>query len=167
MVACMLIWTRKSNFSVTVSGFFSKSCEYALQAVLYLAQQQPGQPVHLQDISSALRIPHHFLSKIMQTLARDEIVVSHRGVNGGFELGRQASEIPLIEVVQAMEGKAPLDRCLLGFSRCNDEDPCPAHRDWKQAKEIVIRMLHQQTVGDLSSQLTSKLVHIASRRTNA
>lgn len=145
-----------------MSVIFSKSCEYAIQAVLFLATKTDHQPVHLRDISDALLIPHHFLSKVLQTLSRDEIVVSHKGLNGGFQLGRPAKDITLIDIVRAVDGDAFLDHCLLGFPACGDANPCPVHFAWKDSKAIILNLLHDNTIDTLSSKLDGKLSLIES-----
>ena len=139
---------------------FSRSCEYALQAVLYLAQESQGKPVVLQEISTALNIPYHFLSKVLQVLTRDGIVSSYKGPNGGFALGRAASEISLVDIVRAIDGEAFLEGCVLGFSSCSEESPCPVHHSWKQAKEIMHEMLRDKTIAELSAELKPKLTLI-------
>ena len=136
---------------------FSKSCEYALQAVLYLAKNTQRNPIHLLEIASALQLPHHFLSKVLQTLSHHEIVESRKGQNGGFELGRAASSIELNDIVKAIDGDAFLAHCVLGFPQCGDEKPCPAHSYWKEAKEIILKMLHEKTVDDLCRNMDDKL----------
>jgi Rrf2 family protein len=131
--------------------YFSKSSEYAIQALLYLTAKGDGKtPVHLRAITGDLRIPHHFLSKILQTLSKNEIIVSFRGANGGFILGKRPSEISLMDVVVAMDGKAFLDRCVLGYSKCGSHEPCPAHDDWVPVRERFLAMLEKTTFKKLS-----------------
>lgn len=140
-----------------MSAIFSRSCEYGIQAVLYLAKNAgQGAPIHLREISTGLKIPHHFLSKVLQTLVRDEIVASHKGQNGGFELGRPASAITLMEIVEAIDGKGFLDRCMLGFAKCQEDNPCPAHDAWRPAKMLILGMLQTKTMDDLSRGLDDK-----------
>jgi Rrf2 family protein len=140
-----------------VPVLFSKSCEYAFQAVLYLAKAKNGKPIHLLDVASTLHIPYHFLSKVLQTLSRHEIVTSYKGQNGGFDLGRNATQIKLIDIVRAIDGEAFLSHCVMGFPSCGDEKPCPVHTDWKDAKGIILRMLNEKTIEDLSKHIDDKL----------
>ncbi len=140
-----------------MSVIFSKSCEYALQASLYLAQQPEGELVLLRDVSERLGIPYHFLSKILQTLAKGEILISSKGANGGFALARPTKEISLIDVVRAVDGEKFLDECVLGFPGCDDKHPCPVHPQWKRAKEIILSILHKKTLAELSKELDPKL----------
>ena len=136
---------------------FSKSCEYALQAALYLAQQPQGKPVLLRDVSDRLNIPHHFLSKVLQSLTRDAIIVSSKGANGGFQLGRLPKDITLVDIVRAIDGEKYLEDCVPGFPGCGDRHPCPVHDQWKRAKEIILNILHKKTLAELSKELDRKL----------
>lgn len=144
-----------------MSLIFSKSCEYALQASLFLAKQPKDQFVLLRDISDKLDIPHHFLSKVLQTLTRADIVASFKGANGGFTLARPSHEIHLIEIVRAVDGDKFLDECVLGFPGCGDKNPCPVHQQWKRAKEIILAMLYKKTLAELGRGLEPKLDLIA------
>ncbi|MEW6510383.1 MAG: RrF2 family transcriptional regulator [Bacteroidota bacterium] len=140
-----------------MSLIFSKSCEYGLQAVLYLARQTGEQPVLLRDIADRLDIPYHFLSKVLQTLTRDGIVVSFKGTNGGFLLGQSPTDIALIDIVRAVDGDKFLDNCVLGFPACADRTPCPVHDQWKRAKEIILAFLRKKTLAELGKELDPKL----------
>jgi Rrf2 family iron-sulfur cluster assembly transcriptional regulator len=140
-----------------MSLIFSRSCEYALQAVIYLARVEDGTPVHLRTISDSLNIPHHFLGKILQILTRDEIVLSTKGSNGGFRLGREASGISLLEIVHSVDGATSLDKCIMGFPECVEEKPCPLHDEWKISKEKIVKMLRDSTIDTLTGGLDSKL----------
>ncbi len=136
---------------------FSRSCEYATQAVLLLARAPQGKPVLLREISASLGIPHHFLNKVLQLLTRDGVVVSHKGTRGGFTLGRSPEEIRLSEITRAVDGESFLGGCVLGFPSCSDEVPCPVHSEWQRAKDITLNMLNEKTVAALSKNLGDKL----------
>lgn len=139
---------------------FSKGCEYAFQAVLYLASKPQGRPVLQRDISSALNIPPHFLGKVLQLLSRSNLVISQKGKRGGFLLGRSPRDISLYDILEATDGAASLDGCILGFSDCHDENPCPVHIQWKQSKEIILRMLKKKNAEELSREIDVKLLSV-------
>lgn len=143
-----------------MSVIFSKSCEYATQATLFIARSGEDKPVLLRDISEGLRIPHHFLSKVLQQLSRSGIVVSHKGSNGGYTLGRPGNEITLGEIIKAIDGEAFLEECVLGFPNCGDENPCPVHDQWKPAKKLILEMLSRRRVSELSKGMDGKLESI-------
>ncbi len=136
-----------------MSNIFSRSCQYALRAVIYLSKREDGSAVHVREISDALDIPHHFLGKILQILNRDGIVLSTKGTNGGFRLGKPASEIRLAEIVNSVDGASTMDGCILGLPECREDDPCPLHGEWETSRAIIVNMLKTTTVEELSERL--------------
>jgi Rrf2 family protein len=143
---------------------FSKSCEYAIQALLYLAYKEEGRPVLSREISDALHIPHHFLNKILQQLTREGILESHRGVAGGFSLGRHGGETTLGGIVKAVDGDPFPCECVLGFPGCGEKYPCPVHDQWKLAKQIILNMMSAKSVAELSKEMDGKLDFIQDMR---
>jgi Rrf2 family protein len=138
----------------------SKSCEYAFQAVIYLASQPPDKPVLQRDISNDLNIPTHFLGKILQTLRQHGYITSQKGKSGGFLLNKSGGDISLFGIVQLFEGPAFLDKCVIGFPGCSDDVPCPFHEEWRAAKEIILKMIKNNRVDELSQLIDLKLNYI-------
>ncbi len=143
---------------------FSRGCEYALQAVLYLGSQARNRPIHQRDISRALNIPPHFLGKILQLLSHRGLIISQKGKTGGFLLGHSAKDISLYDIVEAIDGTEFLNACILGFRGCGDENPCPVHSQWKEAQQIITQMLRSGTVDQLSKQIERKVGSVKSGR---
>ena len=94
---------------------FSRQCEYALQAILHLASQPRDSMTSIRELAAKLDIPYHFLAKILQSLATKGILNSQRGPAGGFALSKPPEEINLISVVEAIDGLAISNQCVLGF----------------------------------------------------
>jgi Rrf2 family protein len=90
-------------------------------------------------------------------LSRSNLVISQKGKSGGFALGRLPKNISLYDILEATDGAASLDGCILGFSECDDEAPCPVHSQWKQRKETIIEMLQTRNAEELSKELHVKL----------
>ncbi|MCH8299826.1 MAG: Rrf2 family transcriptional regulator [Candidatus Marinimicrobia bacterium] len=139
---------------------FSRSCEYALQAVTFIASQPSNRPVLSRDISGALNIPPHFLGKILQTLVKHNILGSQKGKSGGFEIIRPPEEITLYDIIQVMDGPDYFEQCIMGFPGCFDHNPCPAHLEWKGIKEKLMKLLNARSISELSSDLDFKLEYI-------
>lgn len=139
-----------------MSILFSKSCEYGIQSALFLARNNGRGPIHLRDLSVGLNIPHHFLSKILQTLGRDGIVRSQKGLNGGYELGRPASRIYLGDIVRSIDGEKLLNQCVVGFPTCGEGYPCAVHSLWMEAKDVILNILQKKTVEDLAKEMDMK-----------
>ena len=98
----------------------SQTAEYALRAVLYVAEHGTGRPVRGAEMADALRIPRNYLSKILHQLARHGVLVSLRGKAGGFQLCVQPDRLALGVVVAVFDGIGTERRCLLGRSKCTD-----------------------------------------------
>ena len=135
----------------------SRTSQYAIQSLIYLATQSQGAPVKIKDVAEKLQVPSAYLSKIMQELAKGGLVTSFRGPLGGFILSADPSEIDLLRILLVTEGNEFTKACMLGLKLCSDETACPMHEQWKPIKEQVIQMLHHQTLVILSEAvLTGK-----------
>jgi len=126
----------------------SQTAEYALRAVLHIAEHGADRPTAVGDIAQALDVPRNYLSKTLHQLARAGVVTSTFGPGGGFQLGSPASELTLQAVITPFD-TAGERHCLLGRARCRDSDPCPAHGRWKGIAEQIERFFATTTVADL------------------
>lgn len=132
-----------------MSVVFSRSCEYALQAVMYIAMQPPRQMVLLKDIAEKVNIPKHFLGKILQKLAKAGLLDSQKGPNGGFSLIDSPNQITALMIVEAIDGTELMNHCVAGFPKCDREHPCPFHDEWYPIRESIKSMLERETVDKL------------------
>ena len=130
----------------------SKSCTYGIWAVLYLASVKNEEYVPIREISNALNIPFHFLTKILQLLAKAKIVESLRGAHGGVQLNKPSEQITLREVIVAIDGTGLFEDCAFGLSECGDENPCPVHSKWTNVRNEIKRICEQTDFDDLSQQ---------------
>jgi Rrf2 family iron-sulfur cluster assembly transcriptional regulator len=126
----------------------NQTAEYALRAVLHIAEHGIDRPVPVGDIAQALDVPRNYLSKTLHQLSRAGIVTSTFGPGGGFQLGDPANRLTLDRVI------APFDttgerHCLLGQTRCRDSAPCAAHEHWKHIAEQIHTFFASTTVADL------------------
>lgn len=136
---------------------YSRTCAYAIRALTWLALRQPEGYLLAETLGRETAVPRPFLVKILQQLARHDLLVSARGRGGGFALERPASEITLREIVGAIDGEAPQRECVLGLSRCNEQQPCPHHDTWQSIGERIDRYLRQTTLAEMSRALAHKL----------
>ncbi|HUL45035.1 MAG TPA: Rrf2 family transcriptional regulator [Bacteroidota bacterium] len=135
-----------------MSSLFSKQCDYAIQALLYLALKPPGTMTSIKDLTGALKLPYHFVAKILQRLTRKGLVASLKGPTGGFTLGPPAEKITLLEVVDAVDGTVSLDSCLLGFAECTSNHPCGAHKEWQKVRTSTKSLLANQTIAEMAGK---------------
>ena len=125
---------------------FSRTTEYALRAVVYLAAQS-GEARTIVQIAEATRVPTDYLSKVMQNLRRAGLVHSQRGLHGGFTLGVPAAELTVYDVVQAVEPIRRIERCPLGIK--DHINLCPLHRRLDAAMNMVEQALRGSTIAEL------------------
>lgn len=129
---------------------FSRSTEYAIRAMTFLASREPGKLAGAREISKAENIPVPFLWKILQVLTRRRLVRSFKGMHGGYELAAAADQIPLIAIVNATDGTEFRDSCVLGLPECDSRNPCPLHEQWKGVRSSVNSMLDETSLADLA-----------------
>lgn len=130
----------------------SSTAEYALRAVLFLAEHPARCPMRAGELAVALRVPPNYLAKILHQLVKLEILRSSRGRNGGFELAISPARLTLLQVVEAFDPVRRRRRCLLGRKECGDRNACPVHSRWKVLAEEIVRFFRRTTVGDLLAQ---------------
>ena len=92
------------------------------------------------------------MSKVLQSLTRAGLVVSHRGNTGGFELPPMHREASLLQVIEAIEGPLRLNLCLTSAFACSRQTWCPAHAVWAEAQAAMAAVLRNATIGGLARQ---------------
>jgi Rrf2 family transcriptional regulator, iron-sulfur cluster assembly transcription factor len=136
-----------------MSSIFSRQCEYALQAVLYLALKPEGTMTSAKELTRQLKVPYHFIGKILQDLTRKKLLVSLKGPTGGFGLGATADRITLFDIVEAIDGAEFTRDCALGFKECSNRHPCSIHDTWKDLREGIRQMLASKNIGELALEM--------------
>ncbi|EAK1852105.1 TPA: RrF2 family transcriptional regulator [Campylobacter jejuni] len=102
---------------------FTKASEYALLSLIYISQKETPQDV--DSLALELDIPKSFLAKILQTLAKDGLLKSFKGVKGGFVLIKEPSQYTIKEIVNSAEKKdISVFECSGGTCPNNKEENC-------------------------------------------
>jgi Rrf2 family iron-sulfur cluster assembly transcriptional regulator len=143
---------------------YSRSAEYAVRAFVNLSRVPEGKLAMVKQIAEEEKIPLHFLAKILQQLARKGLLRSNKGPTGGFSLQRKASEISLMQVVEATDGLNDYYRCVSGLAECNDEQPCGMHDSWKALRSRIIGYLEKTSIADIADALEEKRQVLAKPR---
>lgn len=135
-------------------GIFSKTCEYAMRSVFFIAHRSnAGKRVGIKEISEGIDSPEPFLAKIMQDLSRKGIVQSLKGPNGGFYMSSESLKRPLADIVKAVDGEGIFVGCGLGLEYCSESNPCPLHHEFKAIRNNIQRMLEDTAIGDFNEDL--------------
>ncbi|MCK5781079.1 MAG: Rrf2 family transcriptional regulator [Flavobacteriales bacterium] len=133
---------------------FSKSCEYGIRAVIYLAANSTEtKRCGIKPIAAKLEIPSHFLGKILQKLARENVIHSIKGPNGGFFATEEDASKAMITVVNVLDGPSVFSSCAVGLKECSDEKPCPLHNDIKPFRNALMHSLSSKSIKTFADTL--------------
>ncbi len=136
---------------------FSKTCEYAIRASIFIATQSfQNKRVTIKDISENIDSPKSFTAKILQILAKKNLVHSIKGIGGGFEIPKDTiKQISLAQIVTAIDGDSIFTSCGLGINHCSKEHPCPLNRKFKSIQEDLAKMLESTYLEELVLDIKS------------
>jgi Rrf2 family protein len=132
----------------------TKKADYGLMALKYLAEQ-PGEGAQspaaqsAKDIAQAYHIPPPLLAKILQTLARAGLLVSHAGTNGGYALARSASQISAFEVIRAIDGPLFITSCITIHGSCDLAGHCTIKEPLRKVNDSIKELLSNIHISDL------------------
>jgi Rrf2 family protein len=154
-LALAAIQNRRSSFSGEGMQI-TRATDYAVRVLIHMANLPAGRRVLRSELAEATSVTENFLSKILQSLTRANLLESRRGPDGGFELIGRGDSITLLDVVEAMEGTVCLNLCLGRDGSCAKKSQCPAHQVWLEAQEALVRVLRKTSIADLAKQQTQQ-----------
>ena len=126
---------------------YSRSAEYAIRSFVYLARIPDGKFAMARHIAEEEQIPAHFLAKILQELTRKGLLRSNKGPSGGFALRVSASQIRLLDLVEALDGPA--------LSESLDQAPWVLD-SWRDLHSRIMDYLERNTIADVVKALEIK-----------
>jgi len=129
----------------------SQTTEYALRATICLAYRQEGL-VSTSELATMTKVPMNYLAKVLQLLARSDIVSGRRGVGGGYKLTRPAEEISMLDVINSIDPINRIDACPLGLEN-HAGTLCPLHRKLDESIELLINQFSGITMADMIGEL--------------
>jgi Rrf2 family protein len=126
-----------------------RETDYAIRCVYYLSGKS-DEVIMVDEIAREMCIPKSFLAKILQKLAKSNIVKSYVGVKGGFILAGNPGDITLFDVIVAVEGPVAMNRCTAHKKECSLSSACKVHPIWVSVRYEVERMLREKNFGDMA-----------------
>ncbi len=139
----------------------SKTCGYGIRGVVLLAvKSNENRKIGILEIAEELDVPQHFMGKIMQDLVRKGIVFSVKGPNGGFYVKHETLSLPLIKIIETIDGLGVLKKCFMGREECSEENPCPLHNEFTVCRNEIFKTFRVKTVGDLTEDVTEGLTFL-------
>lgn len=139
----------------------STRTRYGVRLMIDLAMRFGEGPVYLREIASKEDISEKYLSQIILPLKSSGLVISHRGVKGGYELALEPSQVTMLTVVQALEGKHEILACIGPQDSCARATQCVARGLWSSVQSAMDDTLEAVTLGELVEQVkTSNKDHL-------
>ncbi len=134
-----------------------KLTDYGIVLLTYFARHPTGAILTARSLAESARIPLPMVTKVLKTLCRGALLVSHRGVKGGFSLARAPDAVTIAEVVRVLEGPVAVTECSAAApGLCDLEPQCPVRSNWLKINSAVIGALDGLTIVDMTSPLTER-----------
>jgi len=139
----------------------SLTCKTAIKAVIYLASKfESGEKAGIKEIAEFIGASEHTVGKMLQSLVKEEVINSMKGPSGGFYINAKQKNQPIINVVEAIDGKDVFKQCGLGLSKCSSSHPCPIHDDYKVVRDLFEKMCRDKKLNDLCEPVNSGLTYL-------
>lgn len=139
----------------------SKTCEYAIRAMIFIAQKSTdGNKIGIKEIAAGIDSPVHFIAKILQDLSKKGLVNSLKGPNGGFYLDAVNLKHSLADIVKVIDGDKIFHGCGLGLKQCSETYPCPIHTEFKKIRNEMKHMLENAKLGEFTTRLDQELTFL-------
>lgn len=130
----------------------TRASDYAIRALIKMAQKTEGTTFMRSELSKICDIPDSFLGKILQNLAKSELLTSERGKKGGFKLSKSPKDITVYDIISAIEGDMSLNECLFDENFCGFSSSCTAHSMWHKIQQKFVIMLKDYTLYELAAE---------------
>lgn len=141
----------------------SLTCKTAIKAVIYLASKyESGERTGIKEIAEFIEASEHTVGKMLQTLVKEKIINSAKGPNGGFYISAKQKNQPIINIVEAIDGKEVFKQCGLGLSKCSSTHPCPIHNDYKAVRDLFEKLCRDKKMKDLCKPVNNGLAYLFS-----
>jgi Rrf2 family protein len=125
--------------------------DYAIRAMLLLASR-PGDVLSGTEIARHTGISERFVPQVMRELVRAELARVRLGRHGGYQLGKAAERVPMLAIVEAVEGDSRRQRCVLSGIACDPNQRCQVHEIFAAAQEALISRLAESSLASAIRQ---------------
>ena len=130
----------------------TKKADYGLMAMKHLAERAPQGSCSAKDVADAYGIPQEALAKILQRLAKAGLLKSQHGINGGYTLARDASQISAFEVIQAIDGPLFITSCVTVRGECGQTDRCTIREPFRKVNESIEQVLKRIKISQMKEE---------------
>ena len=129
--------------------FIVRDTDYAVRALMFMAKGEKGEIITVDEIVRREKLPERFLRRILQKLAKNDILVSYKGKDGGFSLAKDADRIRITDIINIFQGHVDFAKCLLKGRKCPNTNSCSFRKKLKDIGAYVNKELGKITIGSL------------------
>jgi len=139
----------------------SLTCKTAIKAVIYLASKhESGEKSGIKEIAGFIDASEHTVGKMLQILVKEKVINSAKGPTGGFYITTKQKNRPIINIIEAIDGKDVFKQCGLGLSKCSSTHPCPIHNDYKVVRDLFEKLCWDKKMSDLCEPVSNGLAYL-------
>src|SRR5262249_43348754 len=139
----------------------TRLADYGIVLLTYVARQREGAVHNVPELAAEANLPLPTVSKVLKVLAKGGLLVSHRGVKGGFHLARRPEDISLDEIVSVLDGPIAITECSsAGENRCTHTTRCPARSNLQLINKAVLTALQNISLADMTRPLPQDIAFV-------
>ncbi len=127
----------------------SKLTDYGVVLMAELARDPAGSTQNARELAERTNLPFPMVGKVLKTLAREGLLVSHRGSKGGYGLAQPPDQISVAKVIAALEGPVAITECGAAPGVCEHEPSCHVRTPMERVSAVVAQSLERVTLADL------------------
>jgi Rrf2 family protein len=132
----------------------SNASKYAIRAVLFLAENSHTEKKFgAKAIAEELEIPLHFIAKLLQKLAKSNVISSVKGPKGGFYTSEEDVKNNVCTILNEIETGDVFEPCFMGLPQCGDDNPCPVHHIVAPFKDAILKKFKHQTIAEFAKEI--------------
>ena len=145
----LFVYLCQNSYSI----MFNKETEYALRGLVYIQLQNgTGHNPGVLEIAKQIEAPQSFVAKILQRMVKSGFILSIKGKGGGFLFDKKRPDLPLKNLIIAIEGEHTLISCGLGLKECNCESPCSMHEQYAPIRAAINKLVEIETIQSLAKR---------------
>jgi Rrf2 family iron-sulfur cluster assembly transcriptional regulator len=144
----------KNSKCFKTRNMLSNGAKYAIRATMHLAEIDSGtkRKLSAKSIADNLDVPLSFLSKLLQELARKEIISSSKGPKGGFYLSDENRKRSIWDVIHCIDGVEKFTKCFLGLPTCTNENPCSVHSVVASFRKKILNEFRNKNIQKIADE---------------
>ncbi len=132
----------------------SKKADYGLIAVKHLAMHREQHACSANEIADEYGISSTLMAKVLQKLARQNLVAAKHGSSGGYQLSKKPDQISALEVITAIDGPVLITSCVTSHGNCDATSKCSVREPLRRVNESILNVLGTVTIAQMSEEAT-------------